>query len=52
VPYRQHANRTFRSPTPEGKPRISEANWSARYAPQVMVCEDITYGMGLFVEKQ
>ena len=38
--------------TPEGKPLISEANWSARYAPQVMVSEDITYGMGLFVDKQ
>ncbi|MEO5880823.1 MAG: serine hydrolase domain-containing protein [Caldimonas sp.] len=38
--------------TPEGKPLISEANWSARYAPQVMVGEDITYGMGLFVDKQ
>ena len=38
--------------TPEGQPLISEANWSARYAPQVMVGEDITYGMGLFVDKQ
>ncbi len=38
--------------TPEGKPLISEANWSARYAPQVIVGEDITYGMGLFVDKQ
>ena len=38
--------------TPEGRPLISEANWSARYAPQVMVGEDISYGMGLFVDKQ
>ena len=38
--------------TPEGQPLISEANWSARYAPQVMVGEDIAYGMGLFVDKQ
>ena len=38
--------------TPEGRPLISEANWSARYAPQVMVGEDITYGMGLFIDKQ
>lgn len=38
--------------TPEGKVLISEANWGARYAPQVMVGEDITYGMGLFVDKQ
>lgn len=38
--------------TPEGQPLISEANWSARYAPQVMVGEDVTYGMGLFVDKQ
>ena len=38
--------------TPEGQPLISEANWSARYAPQVMVGEDISYGMGLFVDKQ
>ena len=38
--------------TPEGKPLISETNWSARYAPQVTVGEDISYGMGLFVDKQ
>ena len=41
-----------KSKTPEGKPLISKANWSARCAPQVMVSEDITYGMGLFVNKQ
>ena len=38
--------------TPEGQPLISEANWAARYAPQVMVGEDTTYGMGLIVDKQ
>ena len=38
--------------TPEGQPLISEANWAARYAPQVMAGEDISYGMGLFVDKQ
>ena len=38
--------------TPEGQPLISEANWSARYAPQIMVGEDVAYGMGLFVDKQ
>jgi hypothetical protein len=38
--------------TPEGRTLLSEASWSARYAPQVMVGEDITYGMGLLVDKQ
>ncbi len=38
--------------TPEGQPLIGEANWAERYKPQVMVSEDITYGMGLFVDKQ
>jgi CubicO group peptidase (beta-lactamase class C family) len=38
--------------TPEGQSLISEANWGARYAPQVMVGEDVSYGMGLFVDKQ
>lgn len=38
--------------TPEGQPLISEANWAERYKPQVMVGEDITYGMGLFVDRQ
>ncbi|WP_158218401.1 serine hydrolase domain-containing protein [Roseateles puraquae] len=38
--------------TPEGQPLISEANWAERYKPQVMVGEDVTYGMGLFVDRQ
>jgi CubicO group peptidase (beta-lactamase class C family) len=38
--------------TPEGAPLISEANWAERYKPQVMVGEDIHYGMGLFVDRQ
>ena len=38
--------------TPEGKPLIGEANWAERYKPQVMVGEDVHYGMGLFVDKQ
>jgi CubicO group peptidase (beta-lactamase class C family) len=38
--------------TPEGQALISEANWRARYEPQVMVGEDVTYGMGLFVDRQ
>ena len=38
--------------TPEGQPLIGEANWAERYKPQVMVSEDITYGMGLIVDKQ
>ncbi len=38
--------------TPEGQPLISEANWKARYEPQVMVGEDVSYGMGLFVDRQ
>lgn len=38
--------------TPEGHPLIGEANWAERYKPQVMVSEDITYGMGLIVDKQ
>ncbi len=37
---------------PDGSVLISETNWSARYAPQIMVSEDVTYGMGLFVDKQ
>lgn len=35
----------------EGKTVISEANWAARYTPQVMVGEDRSYGMGLFIDK-
>lgn len=38
--------------TPEGQPLIGEANWAERYKPQVMVGEDVTYGMGLIVDKQ
>ncbi len=38
--------------TPEGLPLIGEANWAERYKPQVMVSEDINYGMGLFVDRQ
>lgn len=38
--------------TPEGQPLIGEANWAERYKPQVMVGEDVVYGMGLFVDKQ
>lgn len=38
--------------TPEGKPLIGEANWAERYKPQVMVGEDVYYGMGLIVDKQ
>ncbi|MRD49311.1 serine hydrolase [Caenimonas koreensis DSM 17982] len=38
--------------TPEGQPLISEANWRERYQPQVGVSEDVTYGMGLFVDRQ
>lgn len=38
--------------TPEGQPLISETNWSARYVPQIMVGEDVAYGMGLFVDRQ
>ncbi len=38
--------------TPEGQPLIGEANWAERYKPQVMVGEDVVYGMGLFVDRQ
>jgi CubicO group peptidase (beta-lactamase class C family) len=37
---------------PDGSVVIGEANWAERYKPQVMVGEDTTYGMGLFVDKQ
>ncbi len=35
----------------DGSVLISEANWAERYKPQVMVGEDVFYGMGLFVNK-
>jgi CubicO group peptidase (beta-lactamase class C family) len=38
--------------TPEGRVLITEANWAARYAPQVMTGEDSSYGMGLFISRQ
>lgn len=38
--------------TPEGRPLISETNWAARYQPQVMVAEDVHYGLGLFINRQ
>jgi CubicO group peptidase (beta-lactamase class C family) len=37
---------------PDGKRLVSEENLLARRAPQVLVSEDITYGMGLFVDKR
>jgi CubicO group peptidase (beta-lactamase class C family) len=36
---------------PDGTVLISEANWAERYKPQVMVGEDRSYGMGLFIDK-
>ncbi|MBN8488753.1 MAG: beta-lactamase family protein, partial [Burkholderiales bacterium] len=38
--------------TPEGRALISETNWAARYQPQVMVGEDVHYGLGLFINRQ
>ncbi|MBQ0933530.1 beta-lactamase family protein [Ideonella sp. 4Y16] len=38
--------------TPDGRPLISETNWAARYQPQVMVGEDVHYGLGLFINRQ
>ncbi|MFZ2987550.1 serine hydrolase domain-containing protein [Ideonella sp.] len=38
--------------TPDGKALISETNWAARYVPQVMVGEDASYGLGLFIDRQ
>lgn len=35
-----------------GKAIVSEANLLARQQPQIMVGEDVSYGMGLFVDKQ
>jgi CubicO group peptidase (beta-lactamase class C family) len=37
---------------PDGKRLVSEESLLARRAPQVLVSEDITYGMGLFVDKR
>ena len=37
--------------TPEGQALISEANLLARYQPQILVGEDVQYGMGLFIDK-
>jgi CubicO group peptidase (beta-lactamase class C family) len=37
---------------PDGKRLVSEENLLARRAPQVIVSEDITYGMGLTVDKR
>lgn len=36
---------------PDGTVLISEVNWAERYKPQVMVGEDRSYGMGLFIDK-
>jgi CubicO group peptidase (beta-lactamase class C family) len=41
-----------RGALPGGKRLISEQNLLARRAPQILVSEDITYGMGLFVDKR
>lgn len=37
---------------PDGSVLISEVNWAERYKPQVMVGEDVSYGMGLFIDRQ
>ena len=37
---------------PGGRQLVSKESIQARRAPQVLVSEDITYGMGLFVDKQ
>ena len=37
---------------PNGKRLVSEENLLARRAPQVLVSEDVTYGMGLTVDRQ
>ena len=37
---------------PGGKRLVSEESLLARRAPQVLVSEDVTYGMGLFVDKR
>jgi CubicO group peptidase (beta-lactamase class C family) len=36
----------------DGKRLVSEESLLARRAPQVLVSEDVTYGMGLFVDKR
>ena len=41
-----------RGKSPEGKPIVSEANLLARRQPQILVGEDVTYGMGLFIDKR
>ena len=41
-----------RGRAPDGSVLISEPNWAERYKPQVAVGEDISYGMGLFVDRQ
>lgn len=38
--------------TPEGRRIVSAENLLARRAPQVIVGEDVSYGMGLFIEKR
>lgn len=35
----------------DGTALISEASWAERYRPQVMVSEDVSYGMGLFIDQ-
>ncbi len=37
---------------PNGKRLVSEENLLARRAPQVLVAEDVTYGMGLIVDRK
>jgi len=37
---------------PNGKRLVSEESLMARRAPQILVSEDVTYGMGLFVDKR
>ena len=37
---------------PDGRRLISEESLLARRAPQILVSEDVTYGMGLFVDKR
>jgi CubicO group peptidase (beta-lactamase class C family) len=37
---------------PNGRRLVSEENLLARRAPQVLVSEDVTYGMGLFVDRK
>jgi CubicO group peptidase (beta-lactamase class C family) len=37
---------------PNGKRLVSEENLLARRSPQILVSEDVTYGMGLFVDRR